>query len=1296
LEGRRGRRKGIYQKALDGLAGNYRIMKALITKDIAFVYLMDLDGNLQQPLPSNVKSSLQQQALTQLREFRNGAWEDGVSRPNPDPLSEFFWKRANDDSLYRLINRARELICYLEAYEMLRPTDYQGIWEEDIARRLIQFASNIYFMADIFSSEFARNNHRILVGSALGMAAVLFGEWGSTGSDETSRDGRSYMPKYWIGYAMSNINSVLFEQDNPQVFPDGGYNEGPHYLRFSMSLALPFFKAMKNFGEIFGISDDDYDPGDWTETYWTRDEEGQEHGYDLRSPWFGRRGNLKPDIHDILNWATKIRQPEGRLPAIADTYYESYFPETSVMGEHYFWPISSFDPGSSDPYWINWALQDFMENRPDFIAAGNLPQESPADWENMQIFGETGDIVLRSGWDLDDIYFHLYAKDYVYNSSPLYDYLHSHVQHDNTSFLIGYKGQVLALDCGYINWNRRGEVEGAANHNLILVNLKGPSKYNDKAQILDTSSTAFYTYVRINANYQSTNFKRNVLFCNDKYFVLNDQINGSRSNSYMFLLHGNDPQAQEISNGAIWQLEDAKLKSTVTSQLRGPALSTEYYMHYHDNGYDRTSQHKVLKVVKNTDDTQFLSIHFPYSASINPDPEIDDISSSAYAGFFVDRTSDVEYGNRYELIFSQWPVGSTISIAQNQYGSNNRTIKAIETDAEFAVLSFDPNTPHDPNTMELFARGMTYFYYGENGDTILYPNYPPQLDQIANQSVQEGSVLDVPVTALDPNYDIISFSVNNLPTFGTLIDNGDGTAIVRFTPGYFDAGDYPDIVVIAGDDETPQLTDQVSFNLQVQNLNLAPIAQASSNVQNGMPPMIVTFNGSDSYDPDHPEGLLAGYNWDFDDGTGSDLADLEHTYAAAGKYHVILTVSDLDGADDSDTIVVTNDAHLGKIYISEVSDAGNSDFYAFIEFYNDADYDIDLRECKLIQYDGQIVEGGAIEYYLEYIYDFGSDEQNPGSSTIIPAKGLLVISRGVTKSGFQGYWGVLPSNSNFNSGNSSLEFYRCRIWQLRYFDGTINDEDGSIIDDPQQFVSGQNVRSIQISRGVWWPSLTTPATPGRLESDQSLPVELISLSAHANKNNILLKWKTASELNNLGFIVQRSKNNDSLYKNIASYEVDQSLKGLGNSASGKEYTFIDSDVIAGILYWYKIIDVSFDGKYSEHGPVSAMLLPYEDNLSIPPKHYTLYNNYPNPFNSSTMIQFDIPEQTQGDVKTEINLYDILGRRIVQLYNGSLPTGRYRVNWDGKDRDGNMVPSGIYIYSMFSQHYTCSKKMILVR
>jgi len=51
---------------------------------------------------------------------------------------------------------------------------------------------------------------------------------------------------------------------------------------------------------------------------------------------------------------------------------------------------------------------------------------------------------------------------------------------------------------------------------------------------------------------------------------------------------------------------------------------------------------------------------------------------------------------------------------------------------------------------------------------------------------------------------------------------------------------------------------------------------------------------------------------------------------------------------------------------------------------------------------------------------------------------------------------------------------------------------------------------------------------------------------------------------------------------------------------------------------------------------------------------------------------------------------------VQLYNGSLPAGRYRVNWDGKDLDGNMVPSGIYIYSMFSQHYTCSKKMILVR
>jgi flagellar hook assembly protein FlgD len=79
-----------------------------------------------------------------------------------------------------------------------------------------------------------------------------------------------------------------------------------------------------------------------------------------------------------------------------------------------------------------------------------------------------------------------------------------------------------------------------------------------------------------------------------------------------------------------------------------------------------------------------------------------------------------------------------------------------------------------------------------------------------------------------------------------------------------------------------------------------------------------------------------------------------------------------------------------------------------------------------------------------------------------------------------------------------------------------------------------------------------------------------------------------------------------------------------------------------------------------------------------------------------MIQFDIPENIRKNISIEINIYDILGRKIISIYKGILPSGRYRVQWNGKDSLGNIQPSGVYIFTMISSNYSASKKMVLVR
>ena len=88
--------------------------------------------------------------------------------------------------------------------------------------------------------------------------------------------------------------------------------------------------------------------------------------------------------------------------------------------------------------------------------------------------------------------------------------------------------------------------------------------------------------------------------------------------------------------------------------------------------------------------------------------------------------------------------------------------------------------------------------------------------------------------------------------------------------------------------------------------------------------------------------------------------------------------------------------------------------------------------------------------------------------------------------------------------------------------------------------------------------------------------------------------------------------------------------------------------------------------------------------------YKLIGNYPNPFNPSTTIEFSI----SSSQKTSFAIYDILGREIRTLFNKQLSSGYHSVVWDGKDNNGNVVNSGIYIYRIKTTDKTLAGKMIL--
>ena len=93
-----------------------------------------------------------------------------------------------------------------------------------------------------------------------------------------------------------------------------------------------------------------------------------------------------------------------------------------------------------------------------------------------------------------------------------------------------------------------------------------------------------------------------------------------------------------------------------------------------------------------------------------------------------------------------------------------------------------------------------------------------------------------------------------------------------------------------------------------------------------------------------------------------------------------------------------------------------------------------------------------------------------------------------------------------------------------------------------------------------------------------------------------------------------------------------------------------------------------------------------------PDNFVLSQNYPNPFNPSTSIQLSLPARTS----VKLSVYDILGREVVVLVDGELSAGSYAVEWDGKDKTGSTVTSGVYLYKLETDKFSESKKMILMK
>jgi len=147
------------------------------------------------------------------------------------------------------------------------------------------------------------------------------------------------------------------------------------------------------------------------------------------------------------------------------------------------------------------------------------------------------------------------------------------------------------------------------------------------------------------------------------------------------------------------------------------------------------------------------------------------------------------------------------------------------------------------------------------------------------------------------------------------------------------------------------------------------------------------------------------------------------------------------------------------------------------------------------------------------------------------------------------------------------------------------------------------------------------------------------------------------------------------------------------SQQGHSLTYLDNNLPGAGEYTY-LIRVVYLSPPGVSLPSNEVVVNYssEDNHTVALQPTMLRNNYPNPFNPTTTISFDMSK----DNHVNICVYNIRGQKVKLLVDGVREAGSHQVVWDGHDDMGNEVNSGIYFYRMVSGDFVSVKKMVMVK
>jgi len=200
-----------------------------------------------------------------------------------------------------------------------------------------------------------------------------------------------------------------------------------------------------------------------------------------------------------------------------------------------------------------------------------------------------------------------------------------------------------------------------------------------------------------------------------------------------------------------------------------------------------------------------------------------------------------------------------------------------------------------------------------------------------------------------------------------------------------------------------------------------------------------------------------------------------------------------------------------------------------------------------------------------------------------------------------------------------------------------------------------------------------------------------SLRATSLNTVIVLSWKPNTESDLSHYLV---------YKDTVAGFIPDTFKIVANIPKDSS-VFRDYDFVLGRTYYYQVSAwdmTEHESEYSDELEVMATSVgEYAEEENRPPV-YRLFQNYPNPFNSSTVIWYYLPDVGFQPAEVELTIHNLLGKLVRTLVKKRQYQGEHKVLWDGKDKEGKEVASGIYFYRLRVSGLELVKpgKMVLLR